>query len=48
MLLEAAIENLIQARSEATVTGDLELLEQLLDERFSYVNRWGDVVKRNT
>ena len=46
MTLKAEIESLVRARSEATINGDLELLDRLLTSDFSYVNRWGDVVLR--
>ena len=47
MTLPEEIEALIRARSEATLEGDLEKLDTLLTEDFSYINRWGDVVPRD-
>ena len=42
------VEALVRSRSQATVSGDLKLLDKLLSIDFMYVNRWGDVVSRAT
>ena len=46
MNISEEIETLIRARSDATVKGDLDLLDTLLTSDFRYINRWGDVIHR--